>query len=112
MSWCAKALNWLDPWLPSRRVKLLDGEVLPTTLPWRNLVLLRDRGNDWSIGMRCPCGCDEPIELALFPEASTRWTLKLDVDGRPTLHPSVWRRTGCCSHFLVRNGRVDWVREA
>ncbi|MDM9644782.1 DUF6527 family protein [Rhizobium sp. S163] len=27
---------------------------------------------------------------------------------RPTLHPSVWRNSGCRSHFWVRRGRIAW----
>lgn len=81
---------------------------LPARLPRRDLVVARDDGEDWSVGMRCPCGCGDTIELMLVAEAKPRWWLTFDRRGRPSLSPSVWRRTGCRSHFWVRGGRVDW----
>ncbi|WP_425525696.1 DUF6527 family protein [Xanthomonas campestris] len=59
--------------------------------------------------MMCPCGCGEVIELSLSPESRNFWKLAVEA-GRPTLHPSVWRKTGCGSHFWVRRGRVQWVK--
>ncbi|WP_416234769.1 DUF6527 family protein [Paucibacter sp. PLA-PC-4] len=26
------------------------------------------------------------------------------------MHPSIWRKDGCRSHYFVRAGRVAWVR--
>ena len=104
--------TWLgrlwDRWGPARRLVVAEGDTLPTPLPKRNLVLTRDDGDDWSIGMRCPCGCGDTIELMLLEEARPRWDVETDPEGRPSLHPSVWRKTGCRSHFWVRNGRIHW----
>ncbi|WP_248306350.1 DUF6527 family protein [Devosia oryzisoli] len=58
--------------------------------------------------MRCPCGCGATIELMVIPEARPRWSITTDAQRRPTLHPSVWRKTGCKSHFWVREGRIQW----
>lgn len=95
-------------WMPARRLRVTEGDSLPAKLPWRDLILARDDGEDWCVGMRCPCGCGDPIELMLIREVKPRWTMKIDTSGRPTLHPSVWRKTGCCSHFWLRDGRVQW----
>lgn len=97
--------------LPARQLKIFEGEALPSKLPRRNLVLLRDAGEDWSVGLRCPCGCGQPIELALIPEARPRWKLHVELDKTPTLAPSVWLREGCRSHFFLRRGRVEWVKQ-
>ena len=96
--------------LPRRRIRIADGHVLPRVLPYRDLIVTRDDGEDWSVGMRCPCGCGEIIELMLVPEAKPRWTLTHDALGRGSLSPSVWRKTGCRSHFWLREGRVHWCR--
>jgi len=105
-------LAWLrrfwDRHGPARRLVAIEGDTLPQTLPRRNLVVCRDDGEDWSVGMRCPCGCDATIELMVLPGAKPRWSVTADAAGRPTLHPSVWRNTGCKSHFWVRNGRIFW----
>lgn len=97
-----------DRWGPARRLVVVEGDALPTPLPRRNLVLARDDGDDWSVGMQCPCGCGDTIELMLLQEARPRWDVVTDSSGRPSLHPSVWRKTGCMSHFWVRNGRIHW----
>jgi hypothetical protein len=85
-----------------------EGDSLPKRLPGRNLVLARDGDEDWCVGMRCPCGCGETIELLLIREAKPRWDLLVDPSGRPSLKPSVWLQTGCRSHFWLRRGRVEW----
>jgi hypothetical protein len=97
-----------DNVLPARRLVVADGDGLPDEMPRRDVVLVRDDDEDWSVGMRCPCGCGETIELMVIPEAEPKWALTADKKGRPTLHPSVWRKVGCRSHFWMRAGRVHW----
>jgi hypothetical protein len=93
---------------PARRVRIIEGDSLPSTLPRRDLILARDDNEDWCVGLRCPCGCSSAIELLVVPEAKPRWDLAIDARGRPSLSPSVWRKTGCRSHFWLRAGRVRW----
>lgn len=93
---------------PARRLQIIQGDSLPAVLPHRDLVLARDSGEDWCVGMRCPCGCGHTIELLVIPEARPRWDITVNAQGQPTLSPSVWLQKGCCSHFWVRNGRVVW----
>jgi hypothetical protein len=94
--------------LPRRGLEISAADLLPARMPRRSLVLVRDGDEDWSVGMRCPCGCGDVIELPLQPDVRPRWKLEADLSGRPTLSPSVWRRTGCGSHFWVKRGRVFW----
>src|SRR3984893_10193579 len=77
-------------------------------LPRRNIVLAREDGEDWCVGLRCPCGCGERLEMMMLENVTPRWDIALDKKGRVSLHPSVWRRIGCRSHFLVRAGRIVW----
>ena len=93
---------------PTIKIQVIDGYELPATLPRRHMALLRDAGEDWAIGMRCPCGCGETIELALLPVVAPRWDLSVDSKGRPTLNPSIWKASGCRSHFWIRRGIVQW----
>ncbi|MBY5896722.1 DUF6527 family protein [Rhizobium ruizarguesonis] len=99
-----------DRYGPARRLLVVEGNGLPEALPRRDLVLLREDGDDWSVGMRCPCGCGEKIELMVIEEARPRWDVAVDERSRPTLHPSVWRKTGCKSHFWLRKGRIHWCK--
>lgn len=107
-----KVLRWVrrlwDRYGPVRKLRIVDRDTLPDVLPLRDIVLTRDDGDDWSVGMRCPCGCGATIELMVIPEASPRWSVSTDHTRRPTLHPSVWRKSGCRSHFWVRGGRIVW----
>jgi len=104
--WLLRFREWL---LPARTLTPLQGDSLPEPLPRRALVLLRDGSEDWCIGMQCPCGCGQRVELPLIPEVKPHWNLQIESDGRPTLVPSVWLREGCRSHFFVRRGKVEWV---
>lgn len=98
--------EWL---LPARHLVVSEGDSLPSHLPWRDLVLLREGDEDWCVGMRCPCGCGQRVELPLLPEVKPKWTLRTDANGCPTLAPSVWLREGCRSHYFVKAGKVVWV---
>lgn len=101
-----KLTEW---WAPPRKVIEVQGALPPSQLPARDLVLQLDGREAWSVMMRCPCGCGQPVELPLIPEARPRWTLRVDKDGHPTLVPSVWMREGCRAHFFIRNGKVVWA---
>lgn len=104
--WFRHFIEWL---LPARTLTVVKGDVAPTKLPLRGLVLLQDGGEYWSVSMRCPCGCGQTIELPLIREVKPSWTLSVEKNGSPTLTPSVWLREGCRSHFFVRRGKVRWV---
>lgn len=98
-----------DRFGPARRLVIVEGDSLPTKMPFRDLVLARDDGEDWSVGMKCPCGCGRTIELLVIQEAKPRWDVEVDADGFPSLTPSVWLTNGCRSHFWLKRGRVTWV---
>lgn len=104
--------QWLRfrEWISApRELVRIEGDVIPAAMPSRDLVLLSEGGDAWSVRMACPCGCGQLVELPLIPEASPCWRLEVDDAQRPTLMPSVWLRTGCKSHFFVRAGKVHWV---
>ena len=105
MRWLRK--QW-DRFGPARRLQILPGDTLPETMPRRNLVLMQDIGENWSVGMHCPCGCGEIIELMVDPGIKPHWSVSVDASGKPTLQPSVWKQTGCRSHFWVREGKIVW----
>ena len=86
------------------------GDESPDKIARRHLIRMIDEGEPWAAVMLCPCGCGEVIELSLSPASKTYWTISIDGD-RPSLNPSVWRNTGCHSHFWVRRGRIRWCNE-
>jgi hypothetical protein len=70
-------------------------------------VVLVERGRPRHLVLRCPCGCGDDISLNLDPTAGPCWRL---IRRDPlTVVPSVWRETGCESHFFVWRHEVDWL---
>jgi len=80
----------------------------PKTIPEHVVYAVIEEGEPWQAAMLCPCGCKAKIHLSLLPGDRPCWGLARNADGTATLHPSVWRTTGCRSHFFVRNGETIW----
>lgn len=59
--------------------------------------------------IRCPCGCGELLHMNLLNSRDPCWELFTDVNGYVTFKPSLWKKTGCKSHFYLTNGKVRWV---
>jgi hypothetical protein len=59
-----------------------------------------------SLVIACPDGCGEIITVNLDSRAGPAWRL------RPppvvSVYPSVWRDSGCRSHFIVSRGKIWW----
>ncbi len=60
-----------------------------------------------SLVLRCPCGCGDTLIINLDRRAGKAWRL-YRLRGRLSLYPSVWRDTGCQSHFIIWRGRIFW----
>ena len=69
-------------------------------------VLVR-RGVLRSMVMTCPDGCGEVLTVNLDGRAGKAWRY-FDRDGDVSLFPSVWRDTGCESHFILWRSRIYW----
>tara|TARA_R110002051_G_scaffold73558_1_gene133589 strand:- start:5330 stop:5665 length:336 start_codon:yes stop_codon:yes gene_type:complete len=96
---------------PRRMLIVVESDTPPDLLPTRNLYLAREDEEDWAIALNCPCGCGDRLELLLVPEAKPRWTVISPDGAPPSLHPSVWRQSGCGAHFWIRDGRVHWCKD-
>lgn len=69
-------------------------------------VLIR-RGVLRSMAMACPDGCGDVLTINLDGRAGNAWRYYrsgTDV----SLFPSVWRDSGCRSHFIVWKSRIYW----
>ena len=91
------------------RLTVVRTDELPERPSSRHLYVVGERGEDWYAALVCPCGCKEVIDLNLVPPGRPCWTLTTYRNGSPTLSPSIWRRTGCCAHFWIKEGRIHWV---
>lgn len=65
------------------------------------------RGVDRSLVVTCPDGCGETLTVNLDRRSGPAWRFYRD-DDAISVYPSVWRTTGCKSHFIVWRSRVYW----
>lgn len=64
------------------------------------------RGSPRLLILKCPCGCGENYAINLDPRAGKAWRLYRDKTNALTVYPSVWRDTGCHSHYVVRKNTI------
>lgn len=69
-------------------------------------VLVR-RGVVRSMVMSCPDGCGEILSVNLDARAGKAWRYYKSGND-VSLFPSVWRDTGCESHFILWRSRLYW----
>lgn len=67
--------------------------------------VLVERGRPRLIILMCPCGCGEAFATNLDGQAGKAWRLYRK-QGLITLFPSVWRDTGCKSHFILSRNQI------
>lgn len=77
------------------------------TLVEPNQVAVVERGIPRTLLMPCPDGCGEMLTINLDPRVDKAWRLYRR-EGRLSLFPSVWRDTGCESHFIFWDNIVFW----
>lgn len=115
MTWLANFFAWLSSffasWFDPPYRTLVVNDLLPTSLKKRILYVVEEDGFQEQAAMICPCGCGKILHMNLLSDERPCWKVTVHTDGSATLHPSVWRKKDCGSHFWFRNGKVQWVRE-
>jgi hypothetical protein len=81
---------------------------VPTKIPRRAILIISEGHNPDLIVFKCPCDCGDDIYLNILNDAKPRWDFKIK-HGLLNLTPSIWRKSGCKSHFFIRESRVIWV---
>ena len=94
---------------PPLRVRYFESEPEPSDVGAKTFAIVGTPKLRKYAHFRCPCGCGQVIVLTSNPKVRPRWTLVVDRQRRPTVAPSIWRTTGCGSHFFVERGRIKWV---
>lgn len=85
-------------------------EYLPPVLRKRVLYIVEEDGFEEQAALICPCGCDQILHLNLLTDERPCWYITHHRNGTATVYPSVWRLTGCRSHFWIRRGKINWCR--
>lgn len=65
------------------------------------------RGVPRSLVLACPDGCGELLTINLDARAGKAWRA-YGTDEGLSLFPSVWRETGCKSHFILWRSKIYW----
>ena len=67
--------------------------------------VLVERGRPRLLVLMCPCGCGEIYATNLDGQAGKSWRLYRK-GGSITIYPSIWRDTGCESHFIISKSKI------
>jgi uncharacterized protein DUF6527 len=65
------------------------------------------RGVLRSFVIRCPDGCGDTLTINLDPRSEKAWRFYRK-RRQVSLFPSIWRDSGCGSHFIVWNHSILW----
>lgn len=120
LDWLRKRLSWMaslfsrstPPPLPPvvfHALVAMDSPPPVATIAADTLYIVAPHNTPKWAMFRCPCGCGETITLSLQQAHKERWQLEITQAQRGSLHPSVWRTTGCRSHFWLKDGRIFWA---
>jgi hypothetical protein len=83
----------------------LDARLAARTDPATLVVV--DRHGLRNVVFQCPCGCGETVSINVDPAAGPSWRVRIKASDL-TLMPSVWRTSGCRSHFILWASHVWW----
>lgn len=94
------------PYLPFQLVATVErrADAVPLLTAAGQGVLVH-RGYERLIVIRCPSGCGEDIVVNLDRNAGPAWRLYRTPRG-VTLYPSIWRDSGCESHFILWDDQI------
>lgn len=106
--WFRKRWPRRKPSLEPSFIRFAHVEDWPDVLQKSVVYVAGERPHIWAAAMVCPCGCGDVIELNLLKTVRPCWSVQEHPDGSVSLAPSVWRRKGCGSHFVVSRGRIEW----
>ena len=107
-----RLLSHLKDWLSKRfirsyQTRIVKGDV-PARLQRRIIYLVQEDGYSEHVSMLCPCGCGQLLHMNLIPDERPCWQVTEHPDGTLSLHPSIWRKKGCKSHFWFQRGQIYW----
>lgn len=108
-------LEWYQRFfgLVESRYKTIEvDEALPQSLKKKCIYIVQEDGFEEQAAMLCPCGCKRILHMNLLPDERPCWHLLRHADASISLHPSIWRKKECGSHFWFRKGRVFWCKNS
>lgn len=71
--------------------------------------IIGENNNYWLAMFKCPCGCNDIIQLNLLNDSSPSWKISSKPYSKISIKPSIERVVGCKSHFTLTKGRIEYV---
>jgi hypothetical protein len=68
--------------------------------------VLIERGRPRSLLILCPCGCGEEFPINLDARSGKAWRLYRNARTGLSVFPSVWRDSGCRSHYIIWRNKI------
>lgn len=105
------SLKQFSSWRGRRyKVQIGESHVAEAEVAEWTVYVVRYGAHDKWAYLRCPCPAHDVIRLNLSASQRPRWTVRAGGDRIADIDPSIWQHDGCRSHFIIRDGRVRWVR--
>ena len=104
-----KVWSFIQGWFePIYRVSRVPEK--PDLMDGRTVYVIGEDDAYWAAVFVCPCGCSAEVWLNLLEHKDRpTWTVEGAQGGKAHITPSVWRQTGCQSHFFIKRGRLIWA---
>lgn len=108
MKWIRKIITKFAKWLEPEH-KIVHVDELSENVNDRTIYIVGHIEEPWLLAFNCPCGCHSLIQLNLLKEADPCWKYKVTKKQKINISPSIWRHSGCKSHFFIKKSKIDWV---
>lgn len=83
-------------------IELKEGEYIPDKMEFGKLYYSKEFNGSNHL---CLCGCGHQCYL---PIKKDEWSLTNN-NGKVTIHPSILQRFECKSHYIITNGKANFV---
>jgi hypothetical protein len=105
-----KVLEFIKNWFRKEPVLFTYSYVseMPDVLMENCIYIVEEDKNAWLVMLQCPCGCKEIIYLNLLRRTRPYWKISIRNKKYATIYPSIWKNSGCKSHFIIRDGSLIW----
>lgn len=103
-------VEWVQPSLLRQGIIVEYVSDMPDHISPHTVYIVGENNFYWMAVLLCPCGCGDLIHLNLLKDAHPRWKFKI-FKGLISISPSVWRTSGCKSHFFIRSGEIVWEED-
>ena len=101
-----------------KKIKLIEKKIptytfiriedIPDEIENRTIYIVGEKGFEWLVVLKCPCGCNEIIQLNMLKETKPRWRIICYKNKSISVIPSVHRIVNCKSHFTITKGEIRW----